>query len=183
MDSRFKVFLVSISIGLFLISCGQKEENQDLLEHSVGITVPLVTQQSVTTNGQPVTVFKANGFSSSYSSTPISFDQIKSIKLVLIDPKDGTQRVIAQSALTQKSGQQPMPIQGQLSIQPNDVVFLSDIDNGSLLPASIAFLQNPQIYVTIDLLNSQAFKTLYYTSYQAMSPQPTEVKLFLSFGK
>ncbi|MBI3018499.1 MAG: hypothetical protein HYY61_01195, partial [Deltaproteobacteria bacterium] len=103
--------------------------------------------------------------------------------LILTDPKDGSQKVLAQAALVQKFGQQPMSIPGSLSIQPNDVIFLADTDNRSLLPASIAFLQNPQIYVTIDLGNSQVFKTLYYASYQTMSPQPTEVKLSLSFGK
>lgn len=183
MDSRFKALLAVVSTIILFSACGQKEENQDLLEHSVGITVPLVTQQTVNSNGQPVTVFQANGFSSSYSNSPLSFDQIKSIKLILTDPKDGSQKVLAQAALVQKYGQQPMPLQGQLSIQPNDVIFLADSDNSSLLPASIAFLQNPQIYVTIDLGNSQVFKTLYYTNYQYMSPQPTEVNLFLSFGK
>ena len=183
MDSRFKALLAIVSIVILFSACGQKEE-KDLLEESIGITVPLVTQQSVTTNGQPVTVFKANGISSSYSNSPISFDQIKSIKLILTDPKDGSQKVLAQAALVQKYGQQqPMLIQGALSIQPNDVIFLADTTNGSLLPASIAFLQNPQIYITVDLGNSKVFETLYYTSYQYMTPQMTEVNLSLSFGK
>ena len=179
MDSRFKALLAIVSIVILFSACGQKEEG--LSEESIGITVPLVTQQSVTTNGQPVTVFKANGFSSSYSNSPISFDQIKSIKLILTDPKDGSQKVLAHAALVQKYGQQqPMLIQGSLSIQPNDVIFLADTTNGSLLPASIAFLQNPQIYITVDLGNSKVFETLYYTSYQYMTPQMTEVNLSLS---
>lgn len=182
MDSRFKALMVILVVGFFAMSCGQKEEGL-LEEASIGITVPLVSQQSINSNGQPVTVFKANGFSSSYSNSPVSFDQIKSIKLVLADPKDGSQKVLAQAALVQKSGQQPMPIQGSFSVQPNDVIFLADANNSTLLPASIAFLQNPQIYVTIDLGNSEVFKTLYYTNYQYLSPQPTEVKVFLSFGK
>ncbi len=180
MKSYFKVLLVILMVGFFAMSCGQKEE---LTEESIGITVPLVTQQTINSNGQPVTVFQANGFSSSYQTTPISFDQIKSIKLVLHDPKDGSQRVIAQAAFVQRQGQQPMPLEGQISIQPGDKLFLSDTNNSALWPASIDFLQNPQIYVTVDLGNSQAFKTLYFTNYQYMSPQPTEVNLSLSFGK
>jgi len=181
MSSHFKTLFFILMIGFFAVSCGQKEEG--VSEESIGITVPLVTQQTTNSNGQPVTVFQANGFSSSYSNSPIPFDQIKSIKLILSDPKDGSQKELAHATLIQKFGQQPAPIQGSFSIAPNDVIFLADTNNSSLLPASIAFLQNPQIYVTIDLGNSDVFKNLYYTQYQYMTPQPTDVKLFLSFGK
>ena len=184
MNSCFKTLLAILMVGFFAMSCGQKEEEGGSSEESIGITVPLVTQQTMNSNGQPVTVFQANGFSSSYSNSPISFDQIKSIRLMLSDPKDGSQKELAHVALIQKFGQQqPTSIQGALSIQPNDVVFLKADVDGNLLPVSIAFLQNPQIYVTIDLANSNVFKNLYYTNYQYMTPQPTEVNLSLSFGR
>src|SRR3989338_7985163 len=149
----FKLFikgLLALLLMAVVVSCGQLGNQEDLIEQSIPITVPMISGNS------PL------GWINTTVTAPISFDQIYSVKLAIIDGQ-GIKHIVAEAF------NQPL-------IQSGVTLDLMDIGNPTLPLCRIQFAQNQQLYVTVDVRGSQTVGQYYQTS-----PNVQAMQVYLIF--
>ncbi len=146
-------------VSLFLAGCGDKSEkgvikgfdlnSLNLSQETIAIQVALPsTQQEIQQVSTGAGAFK-NRF-----NAPLSFDQIRMIRAIVVD-RSGSKHLMGAATFSQKpDGSSSRAITGNIdSIELNDVIWISDLADSNMFFAYIQFFQNPSIEIGVDLFN------------------------------